>query len=78
MATEVEPVADTGTGNDRYKLWHIRCCKPAVQRGLCRQGEPPQEHEMRSFVHPDDCCVCENLWSDAHWATCPRDSEYWR
>lgn len=52
---------------------HARCCKPAVPRGLCRQGGPLTYVPV---IRPASCADCAKIWAE-HQLTCPRDSGFW-
>lgn len=79
MSTQTEAAAapETAAGRPRPRLLHTRCCKAAVPRGLCGCGDTPKGRPRMTSLSPDNCAVCEQLWHQGHWLTCPRDSGYW-
>jgi hypothetical protein len=58
-------------------LLHSRCCKPAVPKGLCRQGGPIREGVRIPTGASDECMVCHGIWNGGHDVECPRDSGFW-
>lgn len=76
MSTELAP-AETDLKSKLPPMKHVRCCKPALPKGLCRTGDPPAPTTwMFNQSHPDACKVCWDLWL-AHEDDCPRDSGRW-
>lgn len=71
------PTVESDTTKKRPRLYHIRCCKAAVPKGLCRGGRAPKGGTLVWGGHPNDCVVCDELWWEGHYANCPRDSGYW-
>jgi hypothetical protein len=74
MTAVVEAVADTRKAPTPPETLHIRCCKPAEPKGLCRTGKPGTGN-YRPFDNPDACPVCTALWLGGHKLGCPRDGD---
>lgn len=75
--TATEPIIGISKAG-HSDLKHVRCCKPAVPRGLCKSGGPPVEPPgILFFVNSAKACkVCADMW-EGHHLTCPRDSGRW-
>jgi hypothetical protein len=76
-ATDTDADAAADTGKKRPRLHHIRCCKAAVPKGLCRGARSCGGKVVRWSDSPDNCVVCDELWWGGHHVDCPRDSGYW-
>jgi hypothetical protein len=76
VTTAPDIVADTDKAPTPPPMYHVRCCKPALPKGLCRCGGPPRQKGMFYMSDPEACRVCAELWKNHQWE-CPKDSGRW-
>lgn len=76
MKTEAEPVVEGVKPVQGERLKHVRCCKPAVPKGLCGQGEAVTDPSGMVRIPDATCCVVCFEMLNTHLDVCPQDSEY--